>query len=120
MRISDWSSDVCSSDLLLIYLVLGIVAALGASAAAVAILQLLERGIETSDAVEKKLGVMSLGSIPDTASLPEFDKEEATLPPTQMVVDRPQYSFADAFSQIGRQSCRARVCQWVLNPVVAG
>src|SRR3546814_1050102 len=116
MRISDWSSDVCSSDLrlaelerkaesaralymafldrykqtraqrglersdsyvvgrarvpsvpsspnLLTYLVLGIVAALGASAAAVDILQLLERGIETSDAVEKKLGVMSLGSI---------------------------------------------------------
>src|SRR3546814_1550231 len=87
MRISDWSSDVCSSDL-------------GASAAAVAILQLLERGIETSDAVEKKLGVMSLGSIPDTASLPEFDKEEAALPPTQMVVDRPQSSFAEAFRRL--------------------
>src|SRR3546814_15067172 len=66
----------------------------------VAILQLLERCIETSDAVEKKLGVMSLGSIPDTASLPEFDKEEAALPPTQMVVDRPQSSFADAFRRL--------------------
>src|SRR3546814_1267635 len=68
--------SVPSSPNLLIYLVLGIVAALGASAAAVAILQLLERGIETSDAVEKKLGVMSLGSLPDTASLPEFDRSE--------------------------------------------
>src|SRR3546814_20761538 len=81
-------TTLCRASHLRIYLVLGIGAASGASAAAVAILQLLERGIETSDAVEKKLGVMSLGSIPDTASLPEFDKEEAALPPTQMVVDR--------------------------------
>src|SRR3546814_16147870 len=43
---------------------------------------------------------MSLGSIPDTASLPEFDKEEAALPPTQMVVDRPQSSFAEAFRRL--------------------
>src|SRR3546814_20607244 len=75
--------SVPSSPNLLIYLVLGLVAALGASEAAVAILQLLERGIETSDAVEKNVGVRSLGCIPANASLTAFNKEKATRTPTK-------------------------------------
>ncbi|MBK5264643.1 MAG: polysaccharide biosynthesis tyrosine autokinase [Alphaproteobacteria bacterium] len=89
-----------ASPKLLVFLVLGIVAAIAASAVAVAIMQLLERGIETSDGVERKLGVASFGSIPDTARSPEFDKNEAASPPVQMIVDRPQSSFSEAFRRL--------------------
>src|SRR3546814_13028427 len=97
--------SVPSSPNLLIYLVLGIVAALGASAAAVAILQLLDRGIETSDAVEKKLGVMSLGSITHTASLPDFDKEAVSSPPPQTVVARPILPTVSCREQAEHHCC---------------
>lgn len=84
----------------MIFAAIGLIAALAASLIAVAILQLLERGIETSEGIEKKLGVASLGSVPDTTRLPELGKADATLPPIQLVVDRPQSSFAEAFRRL--------------------
>lgn len=89
-----------ASPNLLIYSAIGIIAALGASVVAVAILQLLDRGIETGDGIEKKLGIVSLGSIPDTKRLPEFGKEEAGVSPIDLVVQRPQSSFAEAFRRL--------------------
>jgi succinoglycan biosynthesis transport protein ExoP len=83
-----------------IFLALGMVAAVAASTVAVAILQMLESGIETGNRLERKLGVPAFGSIPDTARLPEFDKEEAATPPVQVIVDRPQSSFAEAFRRL--------------------
>lgn len=85
---------------LMIFIAAGIVSALAASSIAVAILQLLERGIETSDGIEKMLGVASLGSVPDTARLPELSKEEAGIPATQIIVDKPQSAFAEAFRRL--------------------
>ena len=84
----------------LIFLALGIVAAVAASTIAVAILQLLERGIETSDGIERKLNIAAFGSIPDTARLPELDKEASASAPVQLIVDRPQSSFAEAFRRL--------------------
>lgn len=85
---------------LMIFIAAGIVSALAASAIAVAILQLMERGIETSDGVERMLGISSLGSVPDTARLPELSKEEAGMPATQIIVDKPQSAFAEAFRRL--------------------
>lgn len=89
-----------TSPNLMIFIAAGIVSALAASAIAVAILQLLERGLETSDDVEKALAVSSLGSVPDTARLPELSKDEAAIPATQLVVDKPQSAFAEAFRRL--------------------
>lgn len=85
---------------LMIFIAAGIVSALAASSIAVAILQLLERGIETSDGIERTLGVPSMGSVPDTARLPELTKEEAGTPAIQIVVDKPQSAFAEAFRRL--------------------
>lgn len=83
-----------------IYAAVGIIAALGASIVAVAILQLLDRGIDTGEGIEKSLGITSLGSIPDTHRLPEFSKAEAGIPPIDLIVQRPQSSFAEAFRRL--------------------
>src|SRR3546814_4343245 len=85
MRISDWSSDVCSSDLLM----------MGAGAAAVAIAWalapwgvalLFERGAFTADNTQAVAQVLRWG-----------------------LLQLPFYFGV----QIGRASCRERVCQYV-------
>lgn len=80
----------------LIFAVIGVIAAVAGSTVVIAILQLLERGVETTGNLEKKLGVKVLGSIPDTAHLPELENRHG-VHPTQLVVEKPQSSYAEAF-----------------------
>ncbi|KHK93586.1 hypothetical protein LK12_00070 [Novosphingobium malaysiense] len=77
--------------------VIGLIAAVAVSTIVVAILQLLDRGVETTSALEKRLGVQVLGSIPDTKHLPELTDREDRSRPTQLVVDKPHSSFAESF-----------------------
>lgn len=85
----------------LVYAVIGLMAALGASVVAVAILQLLDRGVETSEQVETRLGVASMGSIPDPASLPEGRKLiKSGVRPADFIVQSPQSAFAEAFRRL--------------------
>src|SRR3546814_19452300 len=92
MRISDWSSDVCSSDLTQVdpHLLChgNQVHAIGGGAAEDPRLQAL-------DELEVLLG------------LGDAEREECSTDPL------------DALDQIGRASCRERVCQSVSNSVVA-
>ncbi|MCI4592658.1 polysaccharide biosynthesis tyrosine autokinase [Sphingobium sp. BYY-5] len=85
----------------IVYLVLGLVAALGASVVAIAILQLLERGVETSEQVEKRLGIASVGSIPDakTISLIRGLIKGGT-GPADIILQSPQSAFAEAFRRL--------------------
>src|SRR3546814_19744297 len=98
MRISDWSSDVCSSDLLLVNL-LDVEMALGLA---------MQPDVSLRDA----LRVVARAGLDEAvhghrrdmhAVLAEFLRERIG-PRTQ---------------QIGRASCRARVCQSVYISVVA-
>jgi capsular exopolysaccharide synthesis family protein len=84
-----------------VYAVLGLVAALGASIVAVAILQLLDRGVETSEQVETLLGIASVGSIPDPASLPEGrGLAKSGVRPADIILQSPQSAFAEAFRRL--------------------
>src|SRR3546814_11541334 len=93
MRISDWSSDVCSSDLLFVH----VVAAGSLSAAARA------RGISPAMVskriarLEARLGVRLL----------HRTTRRLALTPRGAVFHR------DMVADIGRASCRDRVCQYV-------
>lgn len=80
----------------LVFVVIGLIAAIAGSTVAVALLQLLDRGVETTSGLEKKLGVNVLGSIPDTKHMPELGRDEAALP-TRLITDRPHSAFAEAF-----------------------
>lgn len=81
----------------LVFIAIGLIAAIAGSTVVIAILQLLDRGVETTGSLEKKLGVPVLGSIPDTKHLPELQSRGERSHPTQLVIDRPQSSFAEAF-----------------------
>src|SRR3546814_16106233 len=102
MRISDWSSDVCSSDLLG-SLLLG--PALG-------------RGYVLS---------YDMVWVPDLALRTDFLGVDSALPravPSDAVVSVldelvPGMLLQKLVLQIGRASCRERVCQYVSNSVVA-
>src|SRR3546814_19856852 len=92
MRISDWSSDVCSSDLAVVAL-------------------RIEFGVVAGIAV---------GSDEQIADL------RRTVAAGHARVQRPcrgrlpaQRSFRRNVEEIGRASCRERVCQYVENSVVA-
>src|SRR3546814_4610440 len=91
MRISDWSSDVCSSDLASTILC-------GLSAD--------RRGISlAADLLKYRAAVAARNLTPfaDAATSKEVPAD---------LID-------DLYEQIGRASCRERVCQYVYNPVVA-
>lgn len=83
----------------LIYLVIGLTAAVAASVAVVMVLGFLERGFRTGEAAEKKLGVPALGAIPAIESLREPEADARTWPP-QFVVDHPKSAFAEAFRSL--------------------
>jgi capsular exopolysaccharide synthesis family protein len=63
----------------------------------VVLLQLLERGIETSDAIEETLGLSTLASIPDANTLPGYRKLGPPAPPAELLLKRPQSTYAEAF-----------------------
>jgi capsular exopolysaccharide synthesis family protein len=89
-----------SSPNLLIFGAAALVGGIGIAALAVLLLQLLERGVETSDAIEQKLGLSVLASIPDTATLPEYRKVKNPAPPMELVLQRPQSLLAEAFRSL--------------------
>src|SRR3546814_7670788 len=81
MRISDWSSDVCSSDLLPVFFGIGI----SVVVACILVYGISSRGLRFGD------------RIPDEAGS-----------------NVPASTFADQMKrEIGRASCRERVCQYV-------
>src|SRR3546814_5230450 len=92
MRISDWSSDVCSSDLFRVPLII--------------------RG-EIIDDGEIDHGGRRGGV---SFQAPDISKHVAKLPlrTPSLMADLYTLSFEDILDyQIGRASCRARVCQYV-------
>src|SRR3546814_9979623 len=112
MRISDWSSDVCSSDLLVMD---SRKDARAASAGSILISRLMMRGVA---------GVVTDGGFRDAAeiarlAIPAFHSRPSA--PTNLTLhqaidinvpigcgDAPVFP-----GEIGRASCRVRVCQYV-------
>src|SRR3546814_20561628 len=113
-----------SSPNMLIYAAMAVVGGLGVGVLLVVLLQLLERGLETSDAIENALGLATLASIPDARTLPGYRK--SGLPRAAPAADNTSNTPSPAqwcrlnnarknepMSKIGRASCRERVCQYV-------
>lgn len=86
-----------SSPSLLIYAAMAVVGGLGLGVLLVVLLQLLERGLETSDAIEDILGLSMLASIPDANTLPGYRKLGLPAPPAELLLKRPQSAYAEAF-----------------------
>jgi polysaccharide biosynthesis transport protein len=84
----------------LLYAAAALVGGIGVAALAVLLLQLLERGLETSDAIERRLGLPVLASIPDAATLSEYRKGGLPAPPMELVLQRPQSLLAEAFRSL--------------------
>src|SRR3546814_12100791 len=113
MRISDWSSDVCSSDLYLVPAFVGLGAPYWDPDARGAILGL------TLDAGRAHIARAVLESVAyQTRDLAAAMKADGAAPPTALRVDGGMVAndwFCQflADMQIGRSSCRERVCQSV-------
>src|SRR3546814_1022613 len=88
MRISDWSSDVCSSDLVVKIVHDALVEMLGAHASDLAI-------DVTPPAVVMMVGLQGSGKTTTTAKIAK------------------RLSDRERKKEIGRASCRERVCQYV-------
>ena len=86
-----------SSPNMLIYAAMAVVGGLGIGVLLVVLLQLLERGLETSDAIEGALGLATLASIPDARTLPGYRKSGLPAPPAELLLKRPQSTYAEAF-----------------------
>src|SRR3546814_5746680 len=102
MRISDWSSDVCSSDLLQVS-----EAGPGDAAGRAEMMQqrLLASGADPGDLVQR-IAAQRLGP----ACPMGLDREPVGL--VAQSLEKVQHRVAP-LQQIGRASCRARVCQYV-------
>lgn len=86
-----------SSPNAMMFAVLALVGGIGTAAVLVLLLQLLERGLETSDAIERTLALPTLASIPDARTLPLYRKQGLPAPTAELPVKRPQSIFAEAF-----------------------
>src|SRR3546814_4361000 len=98
MRISDWSSDVCSSDLLRglsndVFFQIGLLTTIGLSAKNAILI------VEFAKLLYEKEG----------RTLVEAALEASRLRLRPIVMT----SLAFTFGEIGRASCRERVCQYV-------
>src|SRR3546814_6680991 len=107
MLISDWSSDVCSSDLNLASL------ASGSAQAQEYLMWALEENGQFEDALDAAERTLALdpnntrarfGQVRYLAQLERLDEAKAKL--TSLKADFPE-------QEIGRASCRERVCQYV-------
>src|SRR3546814_5295571 len=95
MRISDWSSDVCSSDLY-------------GSQQGQIVKQLRDNG------VSQQIASYSAFAIPSTLSMPEakgaiFTSQKVDWDKSDDITRR----MLDDYKKIGRASCRERVCTYV-------
>src|SRR3546814_16926125 len=97
MRISDWSSDVCSSDL---YGVVGL------------IVKMDDIGLHMAQGGSRARQAIGRGLV---ALMPRLLAGLATLGTAAMLWVGGQIFLhgLDAFHKIGRASCRERVCQYV-------
>src|SRR3546814_10152882 len=86
MRISDWSSDVCSSDLTIP----------------------LHRDVKAVGNIEDWLSELELGMQRSMKALCEVAAYNCIAQPLRQLVDQ-----SCAQLEIGRASCRERVCQYV-------
>jgi capsular exopolysaccharide synthesis family protein len=84
----------------LVFGALAIVGGLGVAAMLVLLLQLLERGIESSDAIERSLALPMLAAIPDARTLSGYRKSGLPAPPAELPLKRPQSAFAEAFRSL--------------------
>src|SRR3546814_11031288 len=109
MRISDWSSDVCSSDLARC----GALHVGGAGRLAGNVLDLSHAGIaslERLDALRLGLDDFPLGRV---VGLLGAVGHERDLEPVRVGLVELVTLAQDAALEIGRASCRARVCTYV-------
>jgi capsular exopolysaccharide synthesis family protein len=86
-----------SSPNMLVYAAMAVVGGLGIGVLLVVLLQLLERGLEMSDAIEEALGLPTLAAIPDANTLPGYRKSGLPAPPAELLLKRPQSTYAEAF-----------------------
>src|SRR3546814_12036437 len=107
MRISDWSSDVCSSDLGAYFAVAAIFVALYLVRGGV----FGQHGFEIEDFTKLDAAFIK-------RDRPVDDRVERQRAFAQARDHRVAARF-DAFGEIGRASCRERVCQYVSISVVA-
>src|SRR3546814_20353284 len=103
MRISDWSSDVCSSDLLTV--LGGLVVETGDMTVTVGHVNIAAGGLS----VQNGIRVTTAGVYVEAGGLSVYDG---------MVVESGDM-LVDEGNGIGRESCRERVCQDVYISVVA-
>ena len=82
----------------LMFLILGLLAAGALSGFTVLTLEMRQRGLRTSDSVERRLGRRALGSVPEMKTLPEAKKlGGAKLDPMDFVVAHPRSAFTESF-----------------------
>src|SRR3546814_20273724 len=107
MRISDWSSDVCSSDLADddLGILVGDKAAVAAHEAA-AVVALRDAALEMVGVRQSTLGVVNGGHGATVAQAPVADKKAGSDPEVDEAAARQG-------TEIGRASCRERVCTYV-------
>src|SRR3546814_2420616 len=113
MRISDWSSDVCSSDLISTGMVAlsyqSLLTTLNAN-------EFLTK--ERTVLLARVLASSDIGLEPDILNGSKMPKSEDTVvlfatPAADPIRPTPEYQLAALTLQIGRASCRERVCQYV-------
>src|SRR3546814_18085602 len=104
MRISDWSSDVCSSDLYLIAVVSNLV-------------YLIVFLTEIRSSLVSRSIKMPCGSAADKEA--RSDQDRITPGRGKRCPAPPFHPLRSRRRKIGRASCRERVCTHVLIPVVA-
>src|SRR3546814_11488026 len=107
MRISDWSSDVCSSDLV------PIVTALGARPRSHASVSVADMTLQREWRVGN--GGVQIGIGIDAVVIAERVLATPGIVQTNLCVDWTQAARQRdiGFEEIGRASCRERVCQYV-------
>src|SRR3546814_11152875 len=119
MRISDWSSDVCSSDLLLaLTLVIGILVD-----DAIVEVENIEKRIEAGQTPYRAalIGADSIGLavLATTATIIAVFAPVSVMPGQAGQFFR-HFGLTVAVAELGRASCRERVCQYVKNSGVGG
>src|SRR3546814_14018310 len=114
MRISDWSSDVCSSDLLDR---LRRAAEAGPRRTTLSCGN-LAHGFAACGLSDKQ--ALKGAVVPNLAIITAYNDMLSAHPPFARFPELIRQAARDAGSEIGRASCRDRVCQYVYISVVAG
>lgn len=82
----------------IVYTLIGILGALLAAGLAVAVLEMMEGGIKTSEDIEQELGIPSIGLIPDLSTIPGVKvSRRDPIAPSQYLIGHPSSVFAESF-----------------------